>query len=309
MLVALTGSTGYVGRHVVTRLLRHDHEVRALVRRPEKAGWLADRGVEVLRGDLDDAEALGHLVRGAGALVHLVGIIVEVGRQTFARVHDQGTSRLVRAAQDAGVKRLVHMSALGARPDAGATAYHRTKAAGEEAVRTSGLSFAVMRPSLIAGRGNQALAMMVDMLRLSPVVPVIGDGSYRMQPVHVDDVAEAFAVAVERPELTGTYDLAGPEQLTYHRMLDLLEEALGVRRRRMSVPVGVARFAAHAGAMLPGLAPITPDQLQMLLEGNVTDANALESAFGVVPRPFTEAARELCEPHAARGVSSAEQRT
>jgi NADH dehydrogenase len=305
MLVAMTGATGYVGRHVAERLLRRDHDLRVLAPRLERAGWLSDRGAAVVPGRLDDQEALGRLVEGAAAVVHLVGIIVEVGRQTFERVHAAGTTSVVNAARAAGVRRFVHMSALGARAEAAATAYHRTKAAGEEAVRASGLSHAIVRPSLVAGRGNEALGMMVNMLRLSPVVPVIGDGRYQMQPVHADDVAEVFATAVERPDLVGTFDVAGPAKLTYHQMLDELEEALGVRRRRVSVPVGVVRFAALAGTVLPGLAPITPDQLCMLLEGNVTDHNAIHEVFGVAPRGFAEAAREICEPYAAFGVASA----
>jgi NADH dehydrogenase len=304
MLVALTGGTGYVGRAVLERLLRHEHQVRVLARTPSRAGWLRDRGgVEVVEGDLHDREALRTLAQGAGAVVHLVGIIVETGRQTFERVHVGGTRNVIAAARSAGVARLVHMSALGARPDAAATGYHRTKWNAEEDVRSSGIPGAVMRPSLIAGPGNQALTMMVNMLRVSPVLPVIGDGQYRMQPVALADLAEAFALAVERTDITGTFDLAGPEQLTYHQMLDQLEDALGVRRRRVSVPVGMAKFAALAGTALPNLAPITPEQLQMLLEGNTTQSNALPTVFGITPRPFSEVAREICAPYApaARG--------
>jgi NADH dehydrogenase len=299
MLVALTGGTGYVGRAVLEHLLRHEHEVRVLVRTPSRVGWLGDRGgVEVVEGDLHDREALRTLAQGAGAVVHLVGIIVETGRQTFERVHVGGTRNVIAAARSAGVARLVHMSALGARPDAAATEYHRTKWSAEEDVRTSGIPGVVMRPSLIAGPGNEALTMMVNMLRVSPVLPVIGDGQYRMQPVALADVAEAFSLAVERADVTGTFDLAGPEQLSYHQMLDQLEDALGVRRRRVSVPVGMAKFAALAGTALPNLAPITPAQLQMLLEGNTTQSNALPTVFGIAPRKFSEVAREICAPYA-----------
>ncbi len=299
MRVAVTGATGYVGRHVVERLIRRDHEVVALARTPDRAGWLGDRGVELVAGDLEDQHALRRLVDGAGAVVNLVGIIVEIGRQTFERVQAAGTRNVVAAAREAGVPRFVQMSALGARPDAGATAYHRSKAAGEEAVRMSGLSHAIVRPSLIAAQGNEVLKMLVGMLRFSPVVPVIGDGQYKLQPVWADDVAEAFALAIERPDLQGTFDLAGPEQLTYHQLLDQLEAALGVKRARVMAPVAVVRFAAYAGMVLPNLNPITPDQLQMLLEGSTTEQNALPGVFGVTPRAFSEVARDICAPYAA----------
>jgi len=304
MLIAITGATGFVGRQVVEHLLRRDHEVRALVRDPSRAGWLRDRGVTLVEGDLEDQAALRALVRGAGAVTHLVGIILEIGRQTFERVHVAGTRHLVEAAREAGVGRFVHMSALGARPDAAATPYHRTKAAAEAVVRESGLAHAILRPSLIAAPGNEVLERLVTMIRMSPIVPVIGNGLYQLQPVAADDVGDAFVTACEGGVPVGTYEIAGPEALTYHQVLDALEAALGVQRRRVAVPVTMVRFAASAGMVLPNLNPITPDQLQMLLEGNTTSANALPTAFHIAPMPFADVAREICAPWAAIGAGA-----
>jgi NADH dehydrogenase len=298
MRIAMTGATGYAGTEVLAKLLRRDHQVRALVRRPERAGPLRDRGVELVAGALDSPEALRALVDGTDAVVHLVGIIVESGQQTFESIHVRGTEALLGAAEEAGVPLFVHMSALGARDDAAATRYHQTKWRAEEVVRRSALAHVIFRPSIIAGPGNAAIATMLGMLRFSPVVPVIGNGRYEMQPVWVGDVAEAFARALERPDLRGTFELGGAERLTYHQMLDHLEAALGVRRKRVSVPVGIARFAALAGAALPNLAPITSEQLQMLLEGSVTPDNAIEARFGIRPRAFAEVARDICAPFA-----------
>ena len=299
MLVAMTGATGYVGSAIVRKLLRRDHDVRALVRRPDRAGFLQDLGVELVGGDLADQDALRRLVDGAGAVVHLVGIIAE-GPQRFDAVHVEGTRGIATAARQAGTPLLVHMSALGARADAGATRYHRSKWAAEAVVRESGVAHVILRPSIVAGAGNAPLGMMADMIRFAPLVPVIGDGRYEMQPVWLGDVAEAFALALERGDLRGTLELGGPERLTYHQMLDRLEAALGVHRPRVRVPVNVARFAALAGTALPGIAPITPGQLQMLLEGSVTADNAIEARFGITPKPFAEVAEEICAPHAAR---------
>jgi uncharacterized protein YbjT (DUF2867 family) len=304
MRIALTGGTGFVGGAVLRRLLRRGHEVRALARRPERAARLRDfGGVDLVAGGLDDESSLRVLVEGTEGVVHLVGIIAEQGVQTYRNVHVEGTARLAAAARAAGTRRFVHMSALGARADASATAYHRSKAAGEEEVRHSGLSHAILRPAIIAGVGNVPLKLMCDLLRLAPVLPVVGDGRYRMQPVWLEDVAEAFAVALERPDLEGAFDIAGPEQLTWHEMLDRLEAALGVRRPRIGVPLPLVRLGAMGGDLVPGLAPITSDQLQMLLEGATTDANALETRFGIRPRAFGEVAREMCGPWAA-SVSS-----
>lgn len=300
MIVALTGGTGFVGGHVIRQLLRHEHRVRALVRTPRRAGALLERGnVELVEGTLENRSALKDLVAGADAVVHLVGIIEEVGRQTFERVHVDGTRALAAAARDAGVRRFVYLSALGARSDAGATPYHRTKAAAEDIVRAEFASHVILKPSLIAAPGNEVIRMLLTMLRMSPLIPVIGNGLYRLQPIAATDVAEAVAVALETEAITGTFELGGPAMLTYHEMLDQLELALGVQRRRVAVPVSVVRFSAYAGAVLPNLNPITPDQLQMLLEGSTTAQNAISSTFGVTPRPFADVAREAAAPWAA----------
>jgi NADH dehydrogenase len=210
----------------------------------------------------------------------------------------------VAAAREAGVRRFVQMSALGARAEPAATAYHRSKAAGEEAVRSGGIQNVILRPSLVAGAGSPPLRMAIDLVRFAPVVPIIGDGRYRLQPVWIEDVAEVFAAAVERPDLAGTFDIAGPDQLTWHEMVDLIERALAVTRRRIGVPVSLVRFAAHAGVALPRLSPISPDQLQMLLESNTTEANAIEAVFGVRPRPFGDVVRDLCAPYAPAGAGA-----
>jgi uncharacterized protein YbjT (DUF2867 family) len=300
MRVAITGGTGFVGTAVVHRLLRRDHEVRALVRDARRAGTLADLGVELVVGDLSDADALGRLVDAADAVVHLVGIIAESGPATFEAVQVGGTRAIVAAARRARVGAFVHMSALGARESAAATPYHRAKWAAEEAVRAAGVPHTILRPSIVAAPGNRPLTMMVNTIRLSPIVPVIGDGRYQLQPIWLDDVAEAFARALERQDVRGTFELGGPERLSYHQLLDRFEAALGVHRLRVSVPVGVARIGAAAGDLLPDLAPITTDQLQMLLEGSVTDDNAVVARFGITPRPFAEVAAEMCAPYAAR---------
>lgn len=301
MRIAVTGATGFVGGGVLRRLLRREHELKALVRDPGRAAWLKDfGGVEPVAGGLGDEAALRRLVEGTEAVIHLVGIIAEAKGQTYQGVHVDGTARLAAAAAAAGVRRFVHLSALGARDDRAATAYHRSKARGEEAVRRSGLSHTILRAAIIAGPGNVPLKLMCDVLRLSPVLPVVGSGRYRLQPVWLDDVAEVIAVALERPDLVGTFDIAGPEQLTWHEMMDRLEAALGVKRPRIGVPLPLVRLGARAGDLAPGLAPITTEQLQMLLEGATTEANAIETRFGIRPRPFGEVASQFCGAYAPR---------
>lgn len=299
MLVAVTGATGFVGRHVAAALARRGHAVRALVREPDQARVVERLGVELIPGRLDDSAALAALTRRAHAVVHLVGIIVESGRATFQAVHVDGTGRLLEAARAAGVERFVHMSAVGARDEPGATPYHRTKWRAEELVRASGISHAVFRPSLISGPESAPIRTLARLHRWSPVVPVFGDGSFPTQPVWVDDVALAVAVAIEQPTLTGAFELGGPQVLTYENFVVAIGRAVGHPRPLVHVPLALARAAAAALDLLGPAAPLTSDQLQMLVEGSATPANAIESVFGIRPVPFEQALQRDLAPSRA----------
>lgn len=288
MLVSLTGGTGFVGRHIAATLLERGHRVRALVRNPARAGFLAARGgnVELVPGDLGDSGALDRLVYGADAVIHLVGIIVERGAETFTAVHVDGTGGLLAAARRAGVPRFVHMSAVGARDEPGATAYHRTKWQAEELVRRSGMSRATFRPSIINGPESVPLRALVRLHRWSPAIPVFGDGGFPTQPVWVDDVALAFALAAERSNLAGEFELGGPQVLTYEELLLAVGRASGHSRPLVHIPLAAARAATSLFDWLGPRAPITRDQLQMLAEGSATPHNAITTVFEIEPLSF-----------------------
>jgi len=296
VLIAVTGATGFVGRHIAAVLTRCGHAVRALVRRPIQARTLESLGVELVPGDLADVAALRTLTRGAHAVVHLVGIIVEKGPATFHAVHVDGTRRVVEAARHAGIERFVHMSAVGARDEPGATPYHRTKWHAEELVRASGLSHAVFRPSIISGPESAPIRTLARLHRWSPVVPVFGDGRFPTQPVWVEDVALAFALSVEQPALSGAFELGGPQVLTYEEFLLAIGRAAGHPRPLVHMPLALARAAAGAFDLLGAAAPLTSDQLQMLVEGSATPANAIESVFGIRPIPFEQGLNRYLAP-------------
>jgi len=283
VLIAVTGANGFVGRHVTALLAQRGHQVRALVRRSGRERALDGLAIERTAGDLGDAAGLTALTRGADVVVHLVGIIVEAGAATFEAVHVEGTRRLLTAARAAAVRRFVHMSAVGARDDPRATRYHRTKWRAEELVRGSGLSHAIFRPSIISGPENQPIRTLARLHRWSPVVPVFGDGRFPTQPVWIGDVALAFALAAERPALGGAFELGGPAAVTYEEFVRAIGRAAGHPRPLAHVPLAVARVAAAALGLAGPLAPLTADQLQMLVEGSATPANALESVFGIRP--------------------------
>ena len=293
MLVAVTGATGFVGRHVAGLLLRRGHRVRVLARDPARARFLADQGAELVAGGLGDSPALHALVRGADAVVHLVGIIVERGPATFTAVHVEGTRDVLAAAVAATVRRFVHMSALGARDEPGATAYHRTKWRAEALVRAAGLPHVIFRPSIVSGPESVPIRTIARLHRRSPAIPVFGDGRFPTQPVWIEDVALAFALAAERPDVAGVHELGGPQVLTYKEFLRAIGRAAGHPRPLIHVPLQLARAAARMFDLLGPAAPITSDQLQMLVEGSATPENAVESVFGIRPVPFEEGLRRF----------------
>ena len=290
MNISITGATGFVGRHVAATLLRRGHRVRALARDPARAGAraIAEQGVELVTGALRDRAALEQLAHGADAVMHLVGIIVEQGTATFPAVHVEGTRAVLAAALEARVPRFVYMSAVGARDEPGATEYHRTKWRAEELVRGSKLSHAIFRPSIISGPENAPIRLLARLHRWSPVIPVFGDGTFPTQPVWIGDVALALALAAEQHDRAGAFELGGPQVLTYEEFVLAIGRASGYPRPLVHVPLGVVRTAAGVLDLLGPAAPLTSDQLQMLVEGSVTPANAIHAVFGIEPLPFEE---------------------
>jgi NADH dehydrogenase len=277
--VLLTGSRGFVGSAVLPRLLAERVQVVSVSR--HLRGGEVPPGVIQVAADVA-GDKWQRWCEGCDAAIHLVGIIREVprGGVTFDRVHREATERVIAACRSLGIRRLVHMSALGARAGA-ATAYHRSKWQAEEAVRASELDWTIFRPSMIFGPGDGLSRTVVPALRRLPVFPVFGDGMYRVQPVAVEEVAHCLVTALTRPETVGeTYELGGPEALTYNELLRRLAEALRLRRIFVHVPVAAARAAVSVLQLFPS-APITREQLTMLLEGSTCDATAAALTFGV----------------------------
>jgi NADH dehydrogenase len=227
------------------------------------------------------------------AVIHLVGIISEVGESTFEKVHIHGTRNMVAAAQQAGVGRFVHMSALGTRPSADSR-YHQTKWAAEELVRHSGLQFTIFRPSLIYGPQDQFVNLFARMIRLSPIVPLLGNPRARFQPLPVEVVGAAFARSLDEPKSVGqTYDLCGPEALTLSDIVERIQAVLGKRRLKFHVPLSLARCqAACMEFVFPHLLgkapPLNCDQLLMLQEDNTGNPQPANELFGLKPVPLRE---------------------
>jgi len=290
MRVFVTGGTGFVGKEILAQLLSAGHEVRALVREGSQDKLAEHQNVQSHLGDVTDAGSLVGALDGCDAVIHLVGIIREFpGRGiTFKKMHVTATQNILEACDEQGVRRFLHMSSNGTR-ERGNTGYHRTKWQAEELVRASGLDWTIFRPSLIFGRGSEFVKMLTELIRRVPVVPVIGDGQYRMQPVSVGQVAESFIRALEMPGSVGAiYHQGGSESYTYDAILDLTARAMG---RKQATKVHQPLFMIKPMIrMLQGFEqfPITEDQLKMLVEGNVCDPDEWAQTFELVPISYAE---------------------
>lgn len=287
MKVFLTGATGFVGRNMLTRLLVEGHSVRALVRDPQKANALAQERVELVAGDVADGVGLDQGMQGCDAVIHLVGIIVEKGKNTFERVHHLGTRNVVEAAKRVGIKRFIQMSALGARAD-GAAAYQVTKWKGEEEVRHSGIPYCILQPSLIFGEGDGFVTQMMETMRSAPLFrPVPGNGKPKFRPIFIDDVTACFARALTTEAATNqTIGLGGADELTLNDVLAEVARCAGVRKPAVHVPLPLMFAGAAIAQTLLKTPPVTVDQLRMLREGSTCDPGPMERILGVRPRGF-----------------------
>ena len=289
--VLLIGGTGYVGDVMRRRLRDAGHDVTLVVRSADRSAALKRDGFAIVEGDATDAKALRAAVQSAApqVVINLVAIIREEKGVTFEALNYGASVNAIDAASAAGVPRFIQMSALGAHdnPD---YPYHFHKWRAEEYLRQSGLQWTIFRPSIIFGPGEktQFVSQLADIVRSAPVIPVVGDGSSRFQPVHLNDVADSFERAVRDVSTAGeTYDLGGAEVLTYEEILDACAEALGKRKRKVHVPVALMMPAAAVMGAIPFItAPVTTDQLKMLKLDNTTSANAVPHLVGHPPIPF-----------------------
>jgi uncharacterized protein YbjT (DUF2867 family) len=261
--ILVTGATGFIGPRIVHALRAQERDVRVLVRRPERASQLAGWGAELATGDITEAATLAAALAGCTHVIHLVAILSGSGAD-FERVMTQGTKDLLAAAKAEGVEQFVLMSALGtSEASKDSVPYFAAKWNEEQAVLASDLQHTIFRPSFVFGRGG-ALPLFVKQVRYSPVVTVIGDGLQRSQPIWVEDVAAIFAQAVGNPRAANrTFELGGPDTVTWNELYLTIARVLGKRRRLAHVPFGVARLGARVAQLLPK-APLTADQVTML---------------------------------------------
>lgn len=295
-MILVTGGTGFVGSHLIRRMRQEGIPVRAIVRDPDKAQALKDLGVDVVKGDVSDTVSLEKATTGVERVIHLVGIIQEAAGATFKSVHVDGTRNLLEAARKSGVRHFFYQSALGTRPNA-KSEYHKTKWAAEELVRASGISFTILRPSLIYGPGDQFTIRLSEMIRFSPVLPIIGSGRSKVQPIFIDDVTACIVKAVTSDCcLNEIYEIGGPDQLTYEEITVAIADAMGVKRPTLHLPLFFMKsMATVLKAVLPK-PPVTTDQLIMLQEDTVCAMRDIRDAFGIEPIGFHEGLKRFIRP-------------
>lgn len=289
-LVTVFGGSGFVGRHLVRALAKRGYRVRVAVRRPDLAQFLQPIGnvgqIHAIQSNLRFPQSVARAVDGADAVVNLVGILAEDGKQTFDSVQADGARAVAEAAAAAGIARFVQMSAIGA--DAGSeSAYARSKAAGEAAALAAIPTSVITRPSIVFGPEDSFFNRFATLARVSPVMPLVGGGETRFQPVFVGDVAEAIALAVDGKARSGAvYELGGPQVRTFKELIAYVLEVTGRKRLMVPMPFSVARVQAGVLEALKyasfGLLPeeflLTRDQVSLLAHDNVVSDAAVADA-------------------------------
>lgn len=281
--VTVVGGTGFIGRRLVERLVGRGVSVRIVSRRAEDDGGPAPQ-IERVVGSIENPSTLGRAVDGASAVVNLVGTTAARSEQQFYSLHRDIPGRLAEAARLAGVRRFVHVSAMGISLDAPSVA-DRSKAAGEIAVREAFPDANLVRPALVYGPGDHFFSRFAQLARSAPAIPLIGGGRTRFQPMHVDDVAEAMARVLEKPGTVGQmFELGGSEIFSFRELIERLCRAIGRRPWLVSIPFPLAEAGAYSTQWLPH-APLTVDQVRLLKTDKVIrDPQSAPAALGVQPR-------------------------
>jgi uncharacterized protein YbjT (DUF2867 family) len=293
--ILLTGPSGFVGRHVLPALLDAGHDVVGLVRsdkaRDEVLGRLdpaVHERVTFRSGDVTEPATLPGALAGVDATIHLVAIPRDfTGGRDLARVNTEGTRALLDAARTAGVRRFVHLGAMGVADDP-SLHYAGSKARAEALVRQSGLDWTILKPSLMWGEGDGFFNIIASLARIAPVVlPVPGNGRSRFQPLWVGDLARVMTMCLARADTIGqSYDLGGPAEWTYTEISREVLAALGKQRLVIPVPVPLISIVARGSELLHLPFPVASDQLRQLKLNNVSALDGVERAFGFAPRPM-----------------------
>lgn len=292
-MIFIAGASGFVGGHLVDDLVAKGQRVRCLARSERAKKTLSAKGAEVISGDITNSGNLNGILNPDDFVVHLVGIIEEKGGATFESVHCNGTTNLVAEAKRSGVRHFFYQSALGADKNSW-SGYLKTKAEAEEIVMQSGLPYTIFRPSLIIGPWDGFTRKLVDMIKLSPVLPIPGEGKAKFQPIYIKDWLKCIGRVIEKPgAYRATYDIGGTEHLTYRQIVEKLSAALGRNKMSVTVPMGLMKFSTGLLETFKIKPPVSSDQLRLLEQDNICDLKAIEKSFGFTPVRYEDALKEF----------------
>lgn len=297
--VLVTGGTGFIGSHVVRKLLEKGHRVAVMTRNPAAAGGTVPAGVEVRPGDVKDPASLQTAMAGVDVVINAVQFPnhpVENPRKghTYMEVDGNGTVRQVAAALAAGVKRFIYVSGAGAR-EGQAYPWFKAKLMAEGAVKGSGMAWTIFQPSWVYGPGDRSLNKFVGFARFLPFIPVVGNGKTKVQPVLVDDLAEVIAASVEEPRTAGkVYQVGGPQDLTMDEIIQTMLRVMGRRRPLLHHPVWFMKVATLPMALLPS-PPLSPSAVDFVVMEEHVDTRELLRDFQVRLTPLVEGLQYLVQ--------------
>jgi uncharacterized protein YbjT (DUF2867 family) len=289
-LVAVFGGTGFLGRRIVQHLLEHRFEVRAISRRPERADLIFKsdcEGLTAVKGDIRDQATVVASLAGAYGIVNAVSLYVERGRDTFDAVHMKAAARVAGLAREAGVECLVHISGIGADP-ASSSSYIRARGRGEQVVQHAFPNATLIRPSVMFGPDDAFLTMLVKLVRFLPVYPMFGKGDTQLQPVYVEDVAQAITRLLERrgDAVDRCYELGGPRVYAYEELVRTLAAQIGARTKVVPMPFALWHALAWFAEHLPG-SPLTRNQIALMRRDNVASVTLPGlRELGIEPTPI-----------------------
>jgi uncharacterized protein YbjT (DUF2867 family) len=281
-MILVTGATGFVGSHLVPCLVEAGNPVRAFVRQSANIRLLDQ--VDIAYGTISDRAALKEAMIGIDTVIHLVAIIVEKKHASFIQINHYGTKNVIETARESGVKRFIHLGALGANSNQ-QFPYPYSKWLGEQEVRNSGLDWTIFQPSIMFGDRDEFITKLAKIVRKAPLVPILGSGKTKFQPIWVEDVCSCVLKALaDNRTINKTYSLGGPEQLTYEQIVDIIISKLNKRKLKLHIPIPLMKpIVKIMESILPN-PPITSGQLALLGIDNITTLDAIEHHFGFNPK-------------------------
>jgi len=288
--VLVTGASGFIAGHLLPRLASRGHRVRAMWRGREGPARTSAPEIDWVEGDVTRPDTLGRATFECDVIVHLAGCSAAEPGSSLEQVNVVGTRNLLVAGLDAGVQRIVYVSALGASPTAGP--YFRSRFQAEDAIMSSGIEHVILRPAVVYGPSDHFVTSILALLRKLPVFPMLGDGTFRLQPIAVEDLVDALTQSVERPDVEGgLYEVAGPDRISFTSIVRTVGELANLRRPILPLPDGMASPVTRLAQSAGFATPFTREQLDVLRWGSVLSGqdNPLRSVFRVKPLPFRDA--------------------